>query len=91
MVKAELAAITILAVLGVCGLLVNWTILIAVVVLITAVAVIRVYDKTGVAWIKKRIRDRFRGDPGEQIALPIDIRRGEMVFGVQRDVTTACV
>ncbi|RIR19296.1 type VII secretion protein EccE [Mycobacteroides abscessus] len=90
-VKAELAAITILAVLGVCGLLVNWTILIAVVVLVTAVAVIRVYDKTGVAWIKKRIRDRFRGDPGEQIALPIDIRRGEMVFGVQRDVTTACV
>lgn len=90
-VKAELTGIAVLAAAGVCGLLVNWTVLIAVVVVIAAVSLVRVYDKTAAGWITKWVRDRFRRDPVDSIALPVDIRRGELVFGVQRDATTATV
>ncbi|MFA4085232.1 type VII secretion protein EccE [Mycobacteroides salmoniphilum] len=92
-VAAEIAVVSLLLVLALCGWL-NLYSAAAVVVVIGVVSLVWIFDLNPVGWVFRLASRRFQPDPLDTIAAPQDVRRGHQLFGdivigVQRDANIA--
>jgi type VII secretion protein EccE len=88
-VIGELVVIVILAALTMAGLAAGWLVVVAVIVVVASAALLRFHGHTATRRALLWLRDRRPAGVASQIPLPVDVRRGELVVGVQRDADTA--
>jgi type VII secretion protein EccE len=88
-VTAELVVMGMLAALAMAGLAVGWLVVVAVIVVVTLAAMVRFHGHTVARRALLWLHDRRPHDVASQIPLPVDVRRGDLVFGIQRDADTA--
>lgn len=88
-VTAELVVLAVVAVLGVSGLAVGWPVVASVFVVVLASVTVRVHGHSAAHRVWLWLRDRRAADVGARIPVPVDVRRGDLLFGIQRDADTA--
>ena len=88
-VIVELVVMAILAALTMTGLALGWPVIAAVIVVVASAALVRFHGHTAARRALLWLRERRCGDVASQIPLPVDVRRGDLVVGVQRDADTA--
>ncbi|SLC86739.1 type VII secretion protein EccE [Mycobacteroides abscessus] len=84
-VAAEVVVLGLLLVLAALGVPVGWPVIAGLVLVAAVLAVVRIYRDTLLGWVPVLWRSRRRPDVAGRVPLATDVRRGDLVFGVQRD------
>jgi len=85
----ELVVVAILAALTVAHLAVGWPVVVAVIVVVASTGMVRFHGHTAARRALWWVHARRHRDVASKIPLPVDVRRGDLVVGVQRDADTA--
>lgn len=88
-IGAEAVLLAVVAALPLAGLRPGWPVLVGLTAVLAALISVHVHGHTLPARALMWLHTRRHPDLAAHIPDPIDIRRGEMVIGVQRDDTTA--
>lgn len=88
-VAGEVAVLGLLLVLAALGVPVGWPVIAGLVLMAAVLAVVRIYRDTLLGWVPVLWRARRHPDVAGRVPLATDVRRGDLVFGVQRDTKFA--
>lgn len=88
-VVAEISALVLVAALTTVGVRSTWPVIAGVVMVVAALATVRVHDRNLAGWVTWWLRGRHQPDQAAALPDGVDVHRGDHSCGVLRDSATA--